>query len=137
MRVSDVTRVLSASQPFVNTQDDFFSLTFVCMVVVHCLYCGQKQFMSVMMTDMERNKDMNGQTEGHVGVDGEVFRSSWSQVNSEPNSIRDQDRTRAWQRRLYRTNDTVKKGLGVRIKFEKLEQNSEKLKRAQRITQVR
>lgn len=43
LRVSDVTRVLSAPQPFVNSQDGFFfSLTFVCMVVVHFLYCGHK-----------------------------------------------------------------------------------------------
>lgn len=34
---------------------------------------------------MEKRKDMNSLTEGHVGVDGEVFRLSWPQVNSELN----------------------------------------------------
>lgn len=92
-----MSRVLSAPQPFVNTQDVFFTCICVCdcgcgvcgwLSVFNCLYCGHKQFVSLMMTGRERSKDMNGQTEGHVGVDGEVFRLSWPQVNQTEPGVR-------------------------------------------------
>lgn len=59
-----------------------------CLFLIYCLYCGHKQFVSLMMTGRERSKDMNGQTEGHVGVDGEVFRLSWPQVNQTEPGVR-------------------------------------------------